>query len=100
MNSWPSGMSVNVFITNNTDQDITDWTLIWEFPNNQQITNIWNANYTQSGQSVEVSTSHGWNKLIPSGATRNIFGFNGTHTGTNDKPTAFYLNGIPLQIVE
>lgn len=100
MSSWNSGFSINISVTNNSDQDITDWVITFDLADGQKITNMWNADYTQTGNSVEVSTVHNWNKTIGKNAARNIFGFNGTHTGQTAKPAAIYLNGVLMKIVE
>ena len=55
------------------------------------ITNLWNGNLTQSGQSVKV-TNMSYNASIPAGGSVS-FGFQATYSGSNPAPTAFYLNG-------
>ncbi len=92
-NDWGSGATVNVTIRNNGPTAINGWTLAWAFPGNQQVSQMWNATYTQSGQNVSASNLS-WNALIPaSGGTVN-FGFNLSYSGVNSPPTAFVLNGM------
>jgi len=91
-NQWPGGFTADVKITNVSGANINGWTLKWTFPGNQQITNLWNGNVTQSGTSVTV-TDAGWNKKLDTGANTTI-GFQATFSGTNAKPTAFTLNGV------
>ncbi len=93
-NDWGSGASVNVTIANNGSA-ISDWTLAWTFPGDQQITNLWGGSFTQSGATVAVSDA-GWNAAIPAGGSVG-FGFNLNYSGANVAPTAFTLNGLPCQ---
>lgn len=89
---WGSGATVGVTIWNNSNVPINGWTLAWNFPNEQQIVQIWSARHVQSGGSVSA-TNQTWNALIPPGGSVN-FGFNLAHTGQNQKPTTFTLNGV------
>jgi peptidoglycan/xylan/chitin deacetylase (PgdA/CDA1 family) len=89
---WGSGASVNVAVTNNGSSAINGWTLEWTFSGNQKITNMWNANFTQNGSSVTV-TSELYNSIIPANGGKVNFGFNISYSGSNVKPTSFTLNG-------
>ena len=89
---WNDGFTTNVTLTNNGTAAISGWTLTWTFPGNQTITNLWNGNLTQSGQSVKV-TSMSYNAAIPVGGSVS-FGFQASYSGNNASPTAFYLNGV------
>jgi len=88
-NSWSSGASINVKITNNGTA-IQDWAVSWTFPGDQKIANMWNATYTQSGSSVEAKNTN-WNGVIPTNGSQS-FGFNITYSGTNEIPTSFKVN--------
>jgi len=96
MNDWGSGATVNVTVKNNGAATIDGWELIFSFPGDQQITNLWCAQYTQSGATVTV-TNEAWNGTIPPGGTVS-FGFNLSYSGSNAKPTAFKLNGVPCRV--
>ncbi|AAZ54658.1 cellobiohydrolase. Glycosyl Hydrolase family 6 [Thermobifida fusca YX] len=91
VNSWGTGFTANVTITN-LGSAINGWTLEWDFPGNQQVTNLWNGTYTQSGQHVSVSNAP-YNASIPANGTVE-FGFNGSYSGSNDIPSSFKLNGV------
>ncbi|GAA1699232.1 hypothetical protein GCM10009745_52210 [Kribbella yunnanensis] len=87
---WDSGFVADVTIKNEGDP-ISGWTLTWTFPNGQQVTNLWNGSYTQSGAKVTVlAADH--NRNIGTGGTAN-FGFQGMRGATNGKPTDFAVNG-------
>ncbi len=90
-NQWGDGFLGDVTIKN-TGAALSSWTLTWTFGGNQRITNLWSGVVTQSGQAVSVANA-AWNGPIASGGTTN-FGFQGTYSGSNAKPTAFKLNGV------
>src|SRR5699024_3824896 len=71
---------------------INDWTLEWEFPGNQQVSNSWSASLTQSGQNASA-TSAGHNASIATDETID-FGFNADYSGTNAAPGSFSLDGV------
>lgn len=89
-NQWNTGFNANVTVTN-TGASINGWTLTWAFTGNQAITNMWNAMPTQSGQSVSAASMSYNGNLAQGGSTS--FGFQGSSSGTNAKPTSFRLNG-------
>ena len=90
-NDWPGGFTANVTIRNLGDP-INGWTLRFDFPAGQRVTQGWSANWSQSGATV-TATSMPWNGSIPTGGQTSI-GFNGSWTGSNPKPTAFSINGV------
>ncbi|MFW6638668.1 glycoside hydrolase family 48 protein [Nocardiopsis algeriensis] len=87
-NDWGSGFTADVTVTNN-GSPVSPWSLGWEFPGNQQITNSWNGTHSQSGSSVTV-TAPAWSPGLGTGQSA-TFGFQGTGSGA--APTAFSLNG-------
>jgi hypothetical protein len=88
-NNWGSGFTANVII--NSSSAVNGWTLNFSFPGNQNITNLWNGTYSQSGSAVTVNNA-GWNGNIPANGSTS-FGFQGTYSGSNAEPAAFSLNG-------
>ncbi|MEM8532035.1 MAG: glycosyl hydrolase family 8 [Chloroflexota bacterium] len=86
---WNGGFVANMTITN-SGSAVDGWTLAWDFPDGQQISNGWNATIDQSGASV-TATNVGWNTTIPEGGSVS-FGFQGTNNGSNAAPSAFTLN--------
>src|SRR5512139_2368455 len=83
-NSWNTGFTAEIKITNLTSTAIQGWTLTWAYANGQQVTSAWNATVTQSGANVSASNvaSH-WNGTIGANGGTASFGVQGTHTGTN-----------------
>ncbi|WP_433292450.1 cellulose-binding domain-containing protein [Actinoplanes sp. CA-030573] len=90
-NSWATGFTADVKVTN-YGAAVGSWTVGWTYAGDQKVTNAWNATVTQSGASVRASNV-AWNGSLASGASTS-FGFQGTYSGTNAKPTAFTLNGV------
>ncbi|SCL31474.1 processive endocellulase [Micromonospora nigra] len=91
-NDWSNGFTANVTITNTGTTAIDGWTLAFAFPAaGQQVGQGWSATYAQTGTAV-TATNMSYNGTLAPGASIGI-GFNGTHTGSNPKPTSFTLNG-------
>ncbi|HEY8464448.1 MAG TPA: cellulose binding domain-containing protein [Bacillota bacterium] len=96
MNDWGSGATVTITISNKGTTTVNNWELKFNFPGDQKITNLWCAQYTQSGTAVTV-TNEAWNSTIPPGGTVS-FGFNLSYSGTNAKPAVFTLNGTACSV--
>jgi endoglucanase len=90
VNNWPGGFQAGITITNN-GAPITNWTLAFTFPNDQQVSDGWDGTFTQNGQNVTVA-SESYNGSLATGGSVTI-GFTGTVGATNDVPTYFTLNG-------
>lgn len=100
--TWPTWVGGNGFGASidirNTGAAITNgWSLVFNFPNGQQLQNGWPVNVTQSGTALTAASNADWNKAIPTNGTFNV-AFNGTFTGSNNPPTAFTLNGTACSI--
>jgi endoglucanase len=95
-NDWSTGFTATVTITNTGTTPINAWSLVWPFANGQRVTQVWAATVTQPATQV-TATNAGWNGLIPPGGSVS-FGFNGTHTGSNPRPTSFALNGVSCTV--
>ncbi|MEZ4864808.1 MAG: glycoside hydrolase family 9 protein [Caldilineaceae bacterium] len=89
---WGSAFNADVIITNQNGAQLNGWSLIWTFPGNQTIYDLWNGARTQNGATVQV-TNATWNGTISSGGTVS-FGFNANYSGANQPPSAFTLNGV------
>ncbi|MET8250623.1 cellulose binding domain-containing protein [Micromonospora sp. NPDC005197] len=90
-NSWNNGFTADVQITNTGSSAINGWTLTYNLPGGQTVTNAWNATVSQSGSAVTArNVSH--NGSIAPGGTAS-FGYQGTLSGSYSSPTSFSLNG-------
>ena len=87
---WNTGFTTSITITN-TGSALTSWSLGYSYSGNQQLTQGWSGNWSQSGPNVTV-TSASWNGSLAGGASTQI-GANFSYSGTNTAPTAFTLNG-------
>lgn len=64
MSDWGSGANFEIVITNNTDADIHNWTLNFDFE--KEIKSIPNADFKKNLKSYEV-TPKAWNPTIKKG---------------------------------
>ena len=91
-NSWSGGFQAQVVVADTGTAAINGWTLAWTFPGDQQLNNMWNATYTQSGEAVTV-TPAAYEASIAAGSSATV-GFTGTYTSNDTAPSAFTLNGV------
>lgn len=98
-NTWNTGFTAKVKITNNGPASIRGWTLIWTYSSGQHIIRAWNARVTQRGAKVTASNpaSH-WNGVIGANGGSVSFSVQGIHRGTNPSPTSFTLNGVACNV--
>lgn len=89
---WTGGFGATITITNTGSGTINGWTLVFAFTAGQQVTQGWNATFTQQGSQVTVQNVS-YNGSLAPGASVSP-GFNGTWNTSNPSPTSFTLNGI------
>jgi Cellulose binding domain/Fibronectin type III domain len=90
--SWPGGFGATITMTNNGTAAISPWTLTFSFPAaGEAVQGGWDGTWTETGQSVTV-TAESWNATIGAAGGTVSIGFNGTDTGQDPVPTAFYIN--------
>ncbi len=92
-NSWSSGFTATVRVTNTGRTALSGWSLRFALGGGQTVQQGWSATWAQSGQTV-TATNAAWNGALAPGAAVEI-GFNGAHTGSTAAPTGFTLNGSP-----
>ncbi|MGW0217604.1 GH12 family glycosyl hydrolase domain-containing protein [Micromonospora chokoriensis] len=90
-NSWGNGFTADVLVTNTGSSAINGWTLNYNLPSGQTVTNAWNATVSQSGSAV-TARNVGHNGSIAPGGTAS-FGYQGTLNGSYSSPSSFSLNG-------
>jgi endoglucanase len=93
VDDWGTGFEANLEIENTGTTNLTNWTLVWTFPDNQVITDLWNGIETQSGENVTIA-NESYNGTVPSGGSVQGVGFNANYGGTNSIPANFALNGV------
>ncbi|MGW7645679.1 cellulose binding domain-containing protein [Streptomyces bobili] len=88
-NQWSGGFQADVKLANTGTSAWSGWSLNWAFTNGQTVSQLWNAEHTQSGATV-TARNIGWNGNVAAGSSVS-FGFTGDWSGTNAKPAAFKL---------
>jgi hypothetical protein len=88
-NQWSGGFQADVQLSNTGSTAWNGWSLSWTFPGGQTVSQMWNAEHSQSGSSV-TAKNVGWNGSVAPGSSVG-FGFTGNWSGTNIKPAAFKL---------
>ena len=87
VHAWPGGLQAQAVLTNTGTSPVSGWTLTWSFAGDQRVTGLWNGDFTQSGQRVNVTNASYNRTIAPS------IGFTGSNTGSSVPPAAFQLNG-------
>jgi cellulose 1,4-beta-cellobiosidase len=82
---WSTGFTATVTVANTGTAATKGWKVTWTWGGNQQITNIWNAAETHSGQSETASNTSYNGAIAPGGNT--AFGFQASYSGTSTTPT-------------
>jgi len=91
--SWPGGFQGGVTITDTSSTPVNGWILTWTWPSTgEQLTQMWNASYTQTGTAVSAVNASYDASISANGGTV-TFGFLGNDSGQVPAPAAFYLNG-------
>ncbi|GAA4786295.1 cellulose binding domain-containing protein [Streptomyces ziwulingensis] len=88
---WPGGFQADVTLTNTGTTAWTGWSLGFAFPGGQRVSQMWNAEHTQSGPAV-TARNVGWNARVAAGSSVG-FGFTGSRSDGNAEPAAFTLGG-------
>ncbi|MEW2114061.1 cellulose binding domain-containing protein [Streptomyces sp. NPDC005474] len=86
---WSGGFQAEVKLSNTGTTAWNGWSLGWSFPNGQTVSQLWNAEFSQSGATVTAKNVN-WNANVAAGSSV-TFGFTGNSPGTNGKPSAFKL---------
>jgi cellulase/cellobiase CelA1 len=86
LGEWDTGFHAHVTVTNHGETSINGWNVAWSWPGDQQISHLWNATWSQSGQSVTAGHVS-WNALIMPGGQS--FGFGLIASGPAVTPPEF-----------
>ncbi|WP_181140479.1 cellulose binding domain-containing protein [Streptomyces sp. Ru62] len=92
---WDSGFQGSVKVTNN-QAALSGWKLTFDFTGGQQVSQGWNAEWSQSGATV-TAANEGWNGALGTGASVSA-GFLASWSGGNPAPAAFKLNGTTCNV--
>ncbi|NUT98256.1 MAG: glycosyl hydrolase family 5 [Saccharothrix sp.] len=89
-NSWGSGFTAEVTITNTGSSTARNWRSTWTAPSGVSVTNGWNATVTQSGSTV-TATAPSWSPDLAPGQSATI-GYQAN--GPAGTPSGFTLDGV------
>jgi beta-mannanase len=78
---WGDGFQGKVSVRNTGTTALSGWRIQWTLPPGQTISQVWNGDLTQSGQSVTV-TNLSWNAALAPGAGTDV-GLLGASTGSS-----------------
>ncbi|WBP84751.1 cellulose binding domain-containing protein [Kitasatospora cathayae] len=95
-NEWSGVMVGNVTVVNNSLGQVNGWSLGFNFPGDNVITNSWNASVSQSGPSVNAANVS-YNPTVPQGGSVQ-WGFRATWSSSDANPSAFWFNGASCAI--
>ncbi|MFI9639735.1 glycoside hydrolase family 9 protein [Micromonospora sp. NPDC051925] len=90
-NSWSTGFTGNMTVTNTGVDAWSSWRLTFRFTGNQQISQGWSGRFSQSGTEVTV-TNESYNGTVAPNASVTL-GFNASYSGVNPTPVGFAVNG-------
>ncbi|GII79872.1 hypothetical protein Sru01_48540 [Sphaerisporangium rufum] len=91
MNSWNTGFTAEVKITNTGPTAVNGWSLAFALPAGQTVTSAWNATISPAAGQVTARNVSYNGTIAPGGSAS--FGFQAGHTGNTSRPSAFTLNG-------
>ncbi|WP_053850194.1 cellulose-binding domain-containing protein [Streptomyces sp. NRRL B-24085] len=89
VNQWPDGFQAEVTVT--TPEALDDWRVTWSFKDGQKVTQMWDADYTQSGAKV-TATAADYDKSVPADGSLS-FGFLASWQSRNAPAYGFSVNG-------
>ncbi|MFG1833670.1 extracellular catalytic domain type 1 short-chain-length polyhydroxyalkanoate depolymerase [Micromonospora chersina] len=96
VNSWNTGLTASVTITNTAATAVNGWSLAFTLPAGQTVTNGWNATYAPTSGAVTARNVSYNGTIAPNGSVD--IGFQATHTGNTGKPISFTLNGTACAV--
>jgi poly(hydroxyalkanoate) depolymerase family esterase len=91
--TWNTGLTASVTVTNTGGTAVNGWSLGFTLPAGQRVVSAWNATVAPVTGAV-IARNVSYNAGIAPGASVS-FGFQGEHTGNTARPAAFTLNGSP-----
>ncbi|MGW1510878.1 cellulose binding domain-containing protein [Streptomyces sp. NPDC002394] len=95
-NEWQGVMVGTVTVVNNSLGQVNGWSLGFDFPGDNGITDTWNASVSQSGPSVNAGNVS-YNASVPPGGSVQ-WGFRATWSRSDADPSAFRFNGASCAI--
>ncbi len=91
IDSWPDGFQAEVTVTSRKALDT--WRVSWTLPGSQEISHLWDGQYTRDGDEVTV-TPESYNAQVKAGGTI-TFGFTADAADGPGTPRTIALGGSP-----
>jgi endoglucanase len=88
--SWSGGFTANVTLANTGTDPFGGWTVTYTYPGDEQVTNLWDAYYTQTGETVAAHDPFDTGATVAPGGSVS-FGLQGTYATSDALPTSFSL---------
>ncbi|MFD9030729.1 cellulase family glycosylhydrolase [Streptomyces sp. NPDC059567] len=92
---WAGGFQGSVTVTNNSAA-LSSWSLGFDFPADQRISQGWGGKWSQSGATA-TAVNESWNGSLGTGVSVTA-GFIASWSGANTAPTSFTLNGTVCNV--
>lgn len=96
--SWTGGFTATVTLANTGTIPFGGWTVTFTYPGDEQVTNLWDAFYSQSGETVSAHDPFDTNATVDPGGSVS-YGMQGTYTSSDAVPTSFSLTADNGQTV-
>jgi endoglucanase len=96
--SWTGGFTATVTLENTGTIPFGGWTVTFTYPGDEKVTNLWDAYYTQSGETVAAHDPFDTGQTVAPGGTVS-YGMQGTYTSSDALPTSFSLTADNGQTV-
>ena len=91
---WPTGYQAEFTITNPGEQELTDWTLEFELPEDASVHQMWNATLEETNAGTYAVTPAHWGATVPAGGEYS-FGYNGVFSDGETELVSCTINGAP-----
>ncbi|MGH3169159.1 MAG: glycoside hydrolase family 6 protein [Trebonia sp.] len=88
--SWTGGFTATVTLSNTGSTTFGGWTVNWTYPGDEQITNLWDAYYTQTGETIAAHDPFDTGATVSPGSSVS-FGMQGTYSSSDAVPTSFTM---------
>ncbi|MFG1688264.1 cellulose binding domain-containing protein [Nonomuraea sp. NPDC049269] len=95
--TWGTGLSADMALHNFTVPPGPPWYLEFDLPNNQNITQTWNGNWSVIGTGTVTVANPVWHPAIPGGTSFDL-GFNATLNGPYANATNFVFNDVACEV--
>ena len=96
--SWTGGFTATVTLSNTGTSPFGGWTVTFTYPGDEQVTNLWDAFYSQSGETVAAHDPFDTGATVPAGSSVS-YGMQGIYTKSDAVPTSFTLTANNGQTV-